>query len=78
MFVDPLECVVVESTGNESTLYCRAVDQAKLQAVLSWLYSRQIEILSVAAADHGVDFVDAASSDLAPENERLPKGQHHG
>jgi hypothetical protein len=78
MFVDPWECVVVESTGRESTLYCEAVDQAKLQAVLGWLYSRRIEILKVDPADDGADSIDAASSDLPRENEHQPKGRHHG
>jgi hypothetical protein len=68
VFVDALECVVVESTGHESTLYCEAVDEAKLQAVLGWLYSHRVEILKVVPADDGV-----ASAD-----ERLPKGQHDG
>jgi hypothetical protein len=63
-----LECVTVESTGRESTLYCEAADQAKLQAVLGWLYSRGIEILTVAPADNGPH----------RESERLPKGRHHG
>jgi hypothetical protein len=68
VFVDALECVVVESTGDESTLYCEAVDQAKLQAVLGWLYSRRVEILRVVPAYDGV----------ASGNERLSKGQHDG
>jgi hypothetical protein len=68
MFVDALEYVVVESAGHESTLYCEAVDQAKLQAVLGWLYSRRVEILSVVPADDGVASADG----------RLAKGQHDG
>jgi hypothetical protein len=68
MFVDPLEGVVIESTVHESTLYCEAVDQAKLQALLGWLYARQVEILRVVPADGG----------LASADERLPKGQHDG
>jgi hypothetical protein len=46
-FVEPLEQVFVESTGDETTLRCEVVDQAKLQAVLSWLYHRGVEIVSV-------------------------------
>ncbi len=46
-FVEPLEQVFVESTGGESVLRCEVADQAKLQAVLSWLYARRIEIVSV-------------------------------
>jgi hypothetical protein len=50
-FVEPLEQVVVESTGDESVLRCEVIDQAKLQAVFSWLYERGIEILGVVPAD---------------------------
>ena len=46
-FVDPLERVYVESCGDVSILRCEVVDQAKLQAVLSWLYAHGVEILSV-------------------------------
>jgi hypothetical protein len=46
-FVEPLGQVLVESTGDESVLSCEVVDQAKLQAVLSWLYQRGVEIVSV-------------------------------
>jgi hypothetical protein len=77
MFVDALDHVVVESTGRESILYCEAADQAKLQAVLGWLYSRGIEILRVAPADEGADSVDGALSGFPRGNERLPKGRHH-
>jgi hypothetical protein len=45
-FVEPLEQVLVESTGDQSILACVA-DQAKLQAVLGWLYARGVEIVSV-------------------------------
>jgi hypothetical protein len=51
-FVEPLEQVVVESTSDQSVLECEAVDQAKLQAILSWLFERGVEIVSV-APDHG-------------------------
>jgi hypothetical protein len=57
-FVAPLEQVFVESTSNESILDCEAVDQAKLQAILSWLYERGVEIVSVAPHDGGADSVD--------------------
>ena len=50
-FVEPLGRVVVESTGDESILGCESVDQAKLQAIFSWLYARGIEIVSVARDD---------------------------
>ena len=51
MFVEPLGQVFVESTGDESILGCAKVDQAKLQAVLSWLYARGVEIVSVTPGD---------------------------
>jgi hypothetical protein len=54
-FVEPLEQVFVESTGDESILRCNVVDQAKLQAVLSWLYARGVEIVSVVPDDDGGD-----------------------
>jgi hypothetical protein len=57
-FVEPLGDVFVESTGAESILGCEFVDQAKLQAILSWLYERGVEIVSVALDDAGADFVD--------------------
>jgi len=50
-FVEPLEGVVVESTGDECVLGCDAVDQAKLQAVLEWLYASGVEIVSVVPDD---------------------------
>jgi hypothetical protein len=57
-FVEPLEQVFVESTGEESILRCEVADQAKLQAVLGWLYARGVEIVSVVPDDCGADFVD--------------------
>jgi hypothetical protein len=61
-FVDPLEQVVVESTGEESILCCEVTDQAKLQAVFSWLYARGVEILSVVPEDHDADSVGAGNN----------------
>jgi hypothetical protein len=58
-FVEPLGQVFVESTGDESILGCEVVDQAKLHAVLSWLYARGVEIVSVVPDDSGADAVDA-------------------
>ena len=52
-FVEPLEQVVVESTGAESILVCDVVDQAKLYAILSWLFARRVEIVSVFPDDSG-------------------------
>lgn len=57
-FVEPLGQVFVESTGDESVLGCELADQAKLQAILRWLYERGVEIVSVAPDDgraHSVD-----------------------
>ena len=65
-FVEPLEDVFVESTGDESTLVCEAVDQAKLQAVLSWLYARGVAIVSVIPGDGGGDSVDPSSRQHPP------------
>ena len=50
-FVERLEQVFVESTGDESILCCEVADQAKLQAVLGWLYQRGVEIVSVIPDD---------------------------
>ena len=56
-FVEPLDEVFVESTGDVSVLGCEDADQAKLQAVLGWLYARGVEIVSV-VPDDGPDGVD--------------------
>ena len=56
-FVEPLGQVFVESTGDESILRCEIVDQAKLQAIINWLYERGVEIVSV-TPDEGADAVD--------------------
>jgi hypothetical protein len=52
-FVEPLGQVFVESTGDESILGCEVVDQAKRQAIFSWLYERGVEIVGVAPDDGG-------------------------
>jgi hypothetical protein len=57
-FVEPLGQVFVESTGVESILGCECVDQAKLQAIISWLYERGVEIVRVDPGDGGADSVD--------------------
>jgi len=54
-FVEPLEQVFVESSGDESILRCEGADQAKLQAVLGWLYVRGFEIVRVVRDDRGAD-----------------------
>jgi hypothetical protein len=56
-FVEPLGEVFVESTGDESILRCETVDQAKLQAIINWLYERGVEIVRV-DPDDGADSVD--------------------
>lgn len=45
--VGPLEGMVVEAAGEESTLAGDIIDQAHLQAVLNWLQDRGIEVVSV-------------------------------
>jgi hypothetical protein len=66
-FVEPLEQVFVESAGDESILSCEAVDQAKLQAVFSWLYARGVEIVSVIPdGGRGGDSVDPSSCQHPP------------
>jgi hypothetical protein len=65
-FVEPLEQVFVESTGDESILACEVADQAKLQAVLGWLYQRGVEIVSLVPDDDGDDSVDPSSRQHLP------------
>jgi hypothetical protein len=57
-FVEPLGQIFVESAGDESILSCEVVDQAKLQAIFSWLYQRGIEIVSVIPDVGGGNSVD--------------------
>ena len=65
-FVEPLGQVFVESTGDESILRCEAVDQAKLQAVLGWLFQRGVEIVSVVPDDDSGNSVDPSSRQHLP------------
>jgi hypothetical protein len=65
-FVEPLGEVFVESTGDESILGCEVADQSKLQAVLSWLYQRGVEIVSVVPNDDGADSMDPSSRQHLP------------
>jgi hypothetical protein len=46
-FAEPLEGVVVESAGAESTLRVENADQARLQAILGWLYDHGVDLVSV-------------------------------
>jgi hypothetical protein len=57
-FVEPLEQVFVESAGDKSILRCDVADQAKLRAILDWLYARGVEIVSVVPDDGGPDCGD--------------------
>ena len=57
-FVEPLEQVFVESTGDKSILSCEISDQAKLYAVLGWLFARGVEIVSVVPDDSGANSMD--------------------
>jgi hypothetical protein len=51
-FAEPLEgVVVVESAGDQSILRVEIVDQAKLQAILGWLFDHGIDLLSVHPAE---------------------------
>ncbi len=54
-FVEPLEQVFIESAGDESILCCEIPDQAKLYAVLGWLFARGVEIVSVVPDESGAD-----------------------
>lgn len=55
-FAELLEGVVVESAGDRSILRVEIVDQAKLHAILGWLF------------DHGVDLVSLSpAAELIPD-----------
>jgi hypothetical protein len=54
-FVESLEQVFVESAGDKSILRCDVADQAKLRAVLDWLYARGVDIVSVVPDDGSPD-----------------------
>jgi hypothetical protein len=56
-FAEPLEGVVVESTGDTSILRVEIVDQAKLQGTLAWLFDHGIDLLSVNLAEEATDDV---------------------
>ena len=68
-FIEPLEQVCVESAGDESMLDCEVVDRAKLQAILSWLYERGVEIVSVIPDDDCVNSVDPSLRQHQPGSE---------
>jgi hypothetical protein len=57
-FVEPLEQVFVESADDESILRCEVADQAKLRAILDWVYARGVELVSVVPDDGSPDCVD--------------------
>jgi hypothetical protein len=50
-FAEPLEGVIVESAGDQSILRVEIVDQAKLQAILGWLFDHGIDLVSVHPAE---------------------------
>ena len=49
-YIQLLEGVVVESAGAESVLRVQDADQARLLGVVSWLYDRGVELVSVRRA----------------------------
>jgi hypothetical protein len=49
-FVEPLEGVVVETDGGRSILRVEIVDQAKLHAVLGWLFDHGVDLVSLSPA----------------------------
>ena len=53
--VGPLECLSIESQGENSVLVGDIVDQAQLQGVLRWLSDLGIEIVSVNPVGGPVD-----------------------
>lgn len=53
--VGPLEDVVVESTGEETSLLVDIVDQSHLQSVISSLSDRGIDIVSLGVEDRSRD-----------------------
>ena len=50
-FTEPLEGVVVVSSGAQSVLAVDVIDQAKLQAILGWLFDHGIDLVSVQTAE---------------------------
>ena len=50
-FAEVLDGVAVDSAGAESILRVENADQAKLQAILGWLYDHGIELVSVRRAE---------------------------
>jgi hypothetical protein len=49
-FAEPLEGVVVESAGDRSILRVAIVDQAKLHAILGWLFDHGVDLVSLSPA----------------------------
>jgi hypothetical protein len=45
--------VSVEDAGYSTILTCDVIDQARLQAILSWLHDDGVEILSAEALENG-------------------------
>jgi hypothetical protein len=49
-FTEPLENAVVESAGDESILHVQIIDQAKLYAILGWLFEHGVDLISLSPA----------------------------
>lgn len=50
-FAEPLEGVVVECAQDQTVLHVQIVDQARLQAILGWLFDHGIDLVSVRPAE---------------------------
>lgn len=72
-FAEALEGVAVDSAGAESILRVENADQAKLHAILGWLYDLGIELLSVRRAE-GTTPDDVTPRRLADEAELASPG----
>ena len=49
-FAEPLEGVVVELACGQSILRIEIVDQAKLHAILGWLFDHGVDLVSLSPA----------------------------
>jgi hypothetical protein len=46
-FAETLEGAIVESAGDQSILRVEIIDQARLHAVLGWLFDHGVDLVSV-------------------------------
>jgi hypothetical protein len=53
-FAEPLEGVVVELACGQSILRVEIVDQAKLRAVLGWLFDHGVDVVSLSPAAEAI------------------------